>query len=158
MPSPSEPLGRIRRETVQQQAMRICREIKLESYALTSDHVDEFLKVANDSEHCIQNMAPTVLQRMPENYIHYATTTTDGVQIIYEGTTNVKQIEKNTKSNRMELGHFVCVHYVMSRQTVYIYDPLYTVETYVDNPNDKKSKKKINTRTREIIQNLYPDQ
>lgn len=58
-------------------------------------------------------MLPVVFQAMPENY---------GIQIIYEGETDEKELEKEmdkrkniTDENHTALGHFVCVHYIFSK-------------------------------------------
>lgn len=143
-------------------SVQICEQIKEPLYALSDNHIEAFLDVARISGRCTQDLAPTLFQSVPEQYGPYSTRTTDGIQIIYEGTTNKRQLKKmmqrrkkNIGSQEIELGHFVCVHYVLSQQTVYIYDSLHKPSTYVDNPSDRK--RRINARTREIIQILYPD-
>lgn len=91
----------------------------------------------------MQPMADTLLVQRIEEYTHYSTTTTNGVQIIFQG---------NIGSNN--IGHYVCVHYVLNRQTVYIYDSLYNGSGFVDDPKHKTHK--INANTRKVIHTLYP--
>lgn len=136
--------ARIAAEIAQREKIkRICRSIKQQSSYLNDQHMTAFLNVANSSGLCVQPMAETLFAENIDQYEYYSTINTDGVQIIYQGNIGINSI-----------GHFICIHYNLSLQTVFIYDPLYTGHGYVDNP--RILNRRINAKTREIIRKLYP--
>lgn len=126
-----------------QNIILMCNEIKKEKFYLQDKHITAFINIANSSGRCIQPMAETLFVQQIDHYKYFKTTETDGVQIIFQGRPGIK-----------EIGHFICVHYVFSKQTVYIYDSLYNGCGYIDDPSHPQNQ--INAKTRNIINILYP--
>lgn len=147
--------------------VRICEQIRQPYYPLMGDHISAFLNVANESKLgsfniCVQHMCSTTLQQTHERYEEHAIRWADGVQIIYQGATGEEDLESTGEMRKkirtvqqLEFGHYVCIHYVWSVQTVYVYDSLHNSDDFVDNLEDP-SAGRINKRTREIIYKLYP--
>lgn len=126
-----------------EQIKRICHSIRKQRKHMDDHHITAFITVANNSGLCAQNMADTLFAQNISHYEYYSTINTDGVQIIYQGNSGIENV-----------GHFVCIHYVLNEKTVYIYDALYEGCGYVDDPYHPQNQ--INERTRRIIQILYP--
>ncbi|XP_031637004.1 uncharacterized protein LOC116349612 [Contarinia nasturtii] len=126
-----------------------CLRIRSQHIHLTTDEMDEFIKVVNQTMG--NHMISVILAQTPLLYERQDHLMND-IQIVYVGP-----LTRNP--NRVIIGHYICVNYDAMNQIVYIYDSLYRGDSpfEADDLTSHFQQNHISIRTRQIINIRYPN-